>query len=269
MSRDITLLHPELQEIIPKFLEKCKKQGFIVKITDTLRSKKEQDNLYAQGRTKAGNIVTWVKYPYSNHNWGMAFDICRNDEKGAYDNSDGWFDIVGEIGKTFGLNWGGDWEIKDKPHFELTKYGTTNQLVAKYGSFEKFKKTWKPLKEDNYMFVERSYEYNNKVKSYLVINENGETYIKIRDLAELLNKDLSYDNDSKITTLEDVIEEKPIIVNDKETSVQCINYNGFNYMNARDLGDALGYEVGYNETLHKVFFKIKKSVLEKIKIFFK
>ena len=47
MSRDIKLLHPELQAIIPKFLEECKKQGLIVKTTDTLRTKEEQNKLYA------------------------------------------------------------------------------------------------------------------------------------------------------------------------------------------------------------------------------
>lgn len=101
--KDVTLLHPELQKIITQFLKEAEKQGFIVKVTDTLRTKKEQNELYAQGRTNPGNIVTWVKYPYSNHNWGMAFDICRNDGKGAYNDSDNWFFKVGQIGKSFGL----------------------------------------------------------------------------------------------------------------------------------------------------------------------
>ena len=125
----------------------------------------------------------------------MAFDICRNDGKGAYNDSDGWFSKVGQIGKKFGLEWGGDWKgTPDKPHFELTKYGTTNTLVNKFGVFENFKKTWKPVEEvKKYMFVNRNYSYNNKIKSFNVINENGENYIKIRDLADLLNKKISYD----------------------------------------------------------------------------
>lgn len=106
MSRDIKLLHPEVQAIIPKFLAECKRQGLIVKITDTVRNKKEQDDLYAKGRTKPGKIVTWVKYPYSNHNWGMAFDVCRNDGKDAYFDGDNWFKKVGKVGKEFGLAWG-------------------------------------------------------------------------------------------------------------------------------------------------------------------
>ena len=172
MSRDITLLHPEVQAIIPKFLEECKKQGLIVKITDTVRTEQEQNDLYAQGRTKPGKIVTWVMYPYSNHNWGMAFDICRNDGKGAYYDADGWFKKVGQVGKKFGLMWGGDWQDSpDKPHFELTKYGSTTSLARKYGTPENFKKTWKEV--ERYMFVSRNYSYNGKTKAFNVINEKG------------------------------------------------------------------------------------------------
>ena len=269
MSRDITLLHPEVQAIIPKFLDECKKQGLIVKVTDTLRTKEEQDKLYAQGRTEAGNIVTWVKYPYSNHNWGMAFDICRNDGKGAYNDSDGWFSKVGQIGKKFGLEWGGDWKgTPDKPHFELTKYGTTNTLVNKFGVFENFKKTWKPVEEvKKYMFVNRNYSYNGKIKSFNVINENGENYIKIRDLADLLNKKISYDANTKITTLDDILSNVKVEVGSKNSTVQAVNSGGFNFVKVRDLADFLGFETGYNETNNSIFFKLKKSIMDKIKLF--
>ncbi len=63
MSRDIKLLHPEVQAIIPKFLEECKKQGLIVKTTDTVRTKEEQNKLYAQGLL--GNF------------WGLLFSPPR------------------------------------------------------------------------------------------------------------------------------------------------------------------------------------------------
>lgn len=265
MSRDITLLHPDLQKIIPEFLEECKKQGLIVKTTDTFRTKKEQNDLYEQGRTKPGNIVTWVKYPNSIHNWGLAFDICRNDGKPPYDDSDGFFTKVGEIGKKFELFWGGDWTPQDKPHFELRKFGTAKELQKKYKTPEDFKKIWK--KEEGYLFVNRNYSYNNKVKAFNVINENGENYIRVRDLCYFLNKDITYNDSTKITTIDDIIEKKPILIDNKQTEVNCINSKGFNYINAREIGDALGYEVGYNETENKMFFKFKKSLLEKLKKF--
>ena len=267
MSRDITLLHPEVQAIIPKFLEECKKQGLIVKTTDTVRTKQEQDDLYAQGRTKPGKIVTWVKYPYSNHNWGMAFDICRNDGKGAYNDSDGWFAKVGQIGKKFGLTWGGEWKgTPDKPHFELTKYGSTEQLQKKYGTPEEFKKTWKPIKEEEkYMFINRNFSYNNKIKSFTVINEKGENYIKVRDLASLLNKNISYSDSTKTTILEDILQNVNIEIQNKKGTAKSINSGGFNFIKVRDLADFLGYETGYNETNNSIFFKLKKGIIEKIK----
>ena len=266
MSRDTTLLHPEVQAIIPKFLDECKKQGLIVKVTDTVRTKQEQNDLYAQGRTEPGNIVTWVKYPYSNHNWGMAFDICRNDGKGAYNDSDGWFKKVGQVGKSFGLEWGGDWKgTPDKPHFELTKYGDTNTLAKKYGTPENFKKTWKEV--ERYMFVERNYSYNGKVKSFKVINENGENYIKVQDVTALLNKNVSYDNNTKITTLDDVLNNVSVEVGNKKSTVKAINSGGFNFVKVRDIADFLGFETGYNETNNSVFFKLKNSIIEKLKIF--
>lgn len=266
MSRDITLLHPEVQNIIPKFLDECKNKGLNVKITDTLRTKQEQDALYAQGRTTPGNIVTWVKYPYSNHNWGMAFDICRNDGKGAYYDTDGWFKKVAQIGKKYCLEWGGDWkDTPDKPHFELTKYGDTNTLVKKYGTPENFKKTWKKQEEKKYMFVNRNYIYNGKTKTFTVINEQGENYIKIRDLAELLNKNIKYDANTKTTTLQDILQNIKILINNKEHNINAINCNGFNFANIRQLGDLLGYEISFDEKIGKIYFNIKNTILNKIK----
>lgn len=267
MSRDITLLHPEVQAIIPKFLQECKNQGLIVKITDTLRSKQEQDELYAQGRTKPGKIVTWVKYPYSNHNWGMAFDICRNDGKGAYYDADGWFKKVGQIGKTFGLIWGGDWkDSPDKPHFELTKYGSTTTLARKYGTPEKFKETWQVEGTKKYMFVNRNYKYNNKIKNCTVINENGENYIKIRDLAELLGKNIVYDSYTKITTLKDIFNKTKVEINGKYAIIQSLNVNDTTYSNTRELVDFLGFDTFWDNGIGTIKFKIKKTILDKLKI---
>ncbi|MFR4986124.1 MAG: M15 family metallopeptidase [Lachnospirales bacterium] len=255
MSRDIKLLHPEVQDIIPKFLEECKKQGLIVKVTDTLRTREEQNKLYAKGRTEPGNIVTNAKYPESNHNWGMAFDICRDDGKGAYYDADDWFKKVGQVGKKVGLTWGGDWKtFPDKPHFELNKYGTISTLRARYKMPENFRKTWEPVEEvGKYMFVERIYSYNGKAKSFNVINENGENYIKVRDLAELLNKSISYDSNTKITNLDDILNNVKVEVGNIKTTVKAINSGGFNFVKVRDLADVLGFEIGYNET-NKIIF---------------
>ena len=153
MSRDITMCHPELQEKAQNLIAECKKQGLIVKLGECFRSVAEQDNLYAQGRTKKGNIVTYAKgSSYSSmHQWGVAFDVIRNDGKGAYYDNDDWFKKVGKIGKALGLEWGGDWTSPmDKPHFQLPQWGSTpTRLKQLYGNVNNFKKTWKGKEVDD------------------------------------------------------------------------------------------------------------------------
>ena len=154
MSRDINLLHPRLRRIIPQIIAECKAQGLPVLVTQTLRTKAEQDALYAQGRTKPGKIVTNAWYPNSAHCWGVAFDFCRNVKGREYDDSDGFFARVAAIAKPYGLTWGGDWKnFVDKPHLELTEFmpgASVAWLIRTYGTPEVFQKSW-ALEEDDEM----------------------------------------------------------------------------------------------------------------------
>ena len=144
--RDITLCHPRLQTLATKLLEECDKQGLKINIGETIRTVAEQDELYAQGRTKPGNIVTNARgSSYSSyHQWGTAFDFIRTDGKGAYYDNDGFFTKVGKIGVSLGLEWGGNWKsIPDKPHFQLPDWGSTTAGIKKlYAAPEAFMKTW-------------------------------------------------------------------------------------------------------------------------------
>lgn len=144
--RVITDLHPRLQKKVKELQEKCEKQGLKIGISECVRSVAEQDALYAKGRTAPGAIVTNARgSSYSSmHQWGVAFDFYRNDGKGAYNNSDKFFNKVGQIGISLGLEWGGNWKsIKDLPHFQLPDWGsTTTTLKSKYKTPDGFKKTW-------------------------------------------------------------------------------------------------------------------------------
>lgn len=149
--RDITLCHPRLQTLAAKLVEECSRQGLKIKIGETLRTVEEQDALYAQGRTKPGSIVTNAKgSSYSSyHQWGTAFDIYRNDGQGAYNESGQFFEKVGAIGVSIGLEWGGNWKsIVDKPHFQLPDWGSTTAGIKKlYATPGEFMKTWVPDQE--------------------------------------------------------------------------------------------------------------------------
>ena len=148
--RDITLCHPDLQAKAAKLLAACEAADIGIKIGETLRTAAEQDELYAQGRTKPGSIVTNAKgSSYSSmHQWGVAFDFyLAMDVDGdgktsddAYNDSTGLFAKVGQMGKSLGLEWGGDWKsIVDRPHFQLPDWGSTpSKLKSEYGTPEAF-----------------------------------------------------------------------------------------------------------------------------------
>ena len=185
MGREITLCHPELQEKAKKLVSACRGQGLLIGIGECYRTVEEQDKLYAQGRTTPGNIVTNAKgSSYSSHHqWGTAFDIYRNDGTGAYNNNDGFFDLVGTIGVKIGLEWGGNWKSPvDKPHFQLPYWGSTTTMLKNiYGTPNEFKKTWSDEE------VEKVYNWTEEVpewarptvqklldKGYLKGNDKGE-----------------------------------------------------------------------------------------------
>lgn len=153
--RDMKALRPDLQEKITLLQKKCAAAGITIGIGECLRTKAEQDALYAQGRTKPGKIVTNAKgSSYSSmHQWGVAFDFyLKMDVDGdgktsddAFNNSTGLYDKVGKIGQSIGLEWGGSWKsIKDRPHFQLPNWGSTpTKLKKMYGTPEKFMAVWK------------------------------------------------------------------------------------------------------------------------------
>jgi peptidoglycan L-alanyl-D-glutamate endopeptidase CwlK len=92
-------------------------------ITCTYRSPEEQLELYAQGRTKPGKIVTQLKSG-SKHNKkpAEAFDIAFKTKDGKLDWSAHLFQKFADIVKSINrdIKWGGDWQnFKDRPHFEM------------------------------------------------------------------------------------------------------------------------------------------------------
>ena len=100
-----------------------------IKITQGYRSIQQQNALYEQGRSEAGEVVTNARGGESMHNYGLAIDFVQLvNGKISYDleydgNQSGKSDWreVADIGKALGFEWGGDWKrFVDYPHFEMT-----------------------------------------------------------------------------------------------------------------------------------------------------
>lgn len=87
-----------------------------------------QEELYAQGRTTPGKIVTYKRPGQSIHNHlpSRAVDLAPYRNGGiAWDDINLFYQLAGiiqGIAHKYGVavRWGGDWEMRDFPHFELT-----------------------------------------------------------------------------------------------------------------------------------------------------
>ncbi|HAA6337972.1 TPA_asm: alkaline phosphatase, partial [Listeria monocytogenes] len=104
-------------------IKKMAKKGIYLCVAQGYRSSAEQNALYAQGRTKPGAVVTNAKGGQSNHNYGVAVDLClyTSDGKNVIweSTTSRWKTVVSAM-KAEGFDWGGDWKsFKDYPHFEL------------------------------------------------------------------------------------------------------------------------------------------------------
>lgn len=102
------------------FLNAAEKEGILLRVIAAKRTWEEQNALYAQGRTKPGKVVTNARGGESMHNFGLAIDVVEIKNGEPLWTNDRWAKI-GQIGKSVGFEWGGDWKFTDKPHFQNTR----------------------------------------------------------------------------------------------------------------------------------------------------
>lgn len=131
----IQSLHPAIRMKATNFIKEANvnSSNTLIRIAQGHRTFAEQDELYAKGRTAGGSIVTNAKGGYSNHNFGLAFDIV-GITGGKVDYNLDW-GVVSKIGKAQDFEWGGDWKsFTDKPHFQNMFGNSVKTLREKYNS---------------------------------------------------------------------------------------------------------------------------------------
>lgn len=127
-DRNQNHLYPAFRDKVKLVMEEwgmwCTKNapGYRPLLTDGFRSTAEQQALYAQGRTKSGDIVTntdGVK-KRSNHQSALAADITlQKGGKATWDLPEGAWEYYGHLARKHGLTWGGGWtKLVDRPHIE-------------------------------------------------------------------------------------------------------------------------------------------------------
>ena len=118
-ERHIATLLPEVRPLARALVHKAAGMGIQIRVISGFRTYEEQAALYAQGRTAPGRVVTNARPGYSNHNFGIAFDVGVF-EGSRYLGESPKYKAVGALGMDIGLEWGGSWKtLVDEPHFQL------------------------------------------------------------------------------------------------------------------------------------------------------
>lgn len=120
--RNMDGVHPMLVDVLHTALD----FGVIdFVVIEGVRTKEEQEDLYAQGRTKPGKKVTWTlnsKHLVQDTGFGHAVDIVPYPT--YFEDTEAFYKLAGVIESAASLDgvdlkWGGAWKSKDLPHFEL------------------------------------------------------------------------------------------------------------------------------------------------------
>lgn len=150
----IETIHPKLREELRKIYDEICKEltgRAVCRFSQVYRTFKEQDALYAQGRTKPGAKVTNAKGGQSYHNYGLAVDIVMiiDGKTASWDTTkdwDGdkiadWLEVV-KIFTKHGWQWGlfnKEGNRYDLPHFQKT-FGLSISALRKRHDAKKIDK---------------------------------------------------------------------------------------------------------------------------------
>lgn len=117
--RDLATLAPRFRAAVEKAAAECNKDGLDAIVYEAYRSPELQAAYYARGRTEIppNYTVTNAKSNlYSWHGYGLAVDVISKSK--GWGESEEWFARVAEHFRGAGCRWGGEWKMKDLPHFQ-------------------------------------------------------------------------------------------------------------------------------------------------------
>lgn len=134
-SRLLQDLDADVKDKAIKFMSLCQHElGVDILVTSTYRDFAAQDQLYAQGRTIPGKIVTNAKGGQSSHNFRRAFDFVPLRNGKPTWNELNLIRQCGEIGEKCDLEWAGRWKtFKELLHFQDLKGRTLEQWRLDHG----------------------------------------------------------------------------------------------------------------------------------------
>lgn len=117
--RDLAVLAPRFRLAVETAIAACRDANLDAMVYESYRSPALQAEYYSRGRTKIpphGTVTNARSNLYSWHGYGLAVDVIS--ESAGWDKPEQWFTDVAEHFRAAGCRWGGEWKMKDLPHFQ-------------------------------------------------------------------------------------------------------------------------------------------------------
>ena len=99
---DVGLLEPKMRQLVQQIVDAAGQMGIAIMVYETYRSQTRQQLLFNNGATRLRTVGV--------HQYGLACDIVR-----SIGNEPSWkgdFSFLGQLARSSGLVWGGDWRTR-------------------------------------------------------------------------------------------------------------------------------------------------------------
>jgi hypothetical protein len=117
--RNLDLLAPLFREAVERALRDCWARNLDAYVYETYRSQELQALYYQRGRTvipPLKRVTNASNNLYSWHGYGLAVDVISRSH--GWNRPESWFREVAKSFRDQNCRWGGEWAMKDLPHFQ-------------------------------------------------------------------------------------------------------------------------------------------------------
>lgn len=119
VNRDLGVLAPRFRRAVERALAECRARGLDAFVYEGYRSPELQAHYHARGRTIVPPYAPVTNARSNLHSWhgfGLAVDVISASV--GWNPGEAWYARVAAIFRAHGLRWGGEWVMRDLPHFQ-------------------------------------------------------------------------------------------------------------------------------------------------------
>ncbi|PIL19000.1 hypothetical protein P775_16690 [Puniceibacterium antarcticum] len=138
IDSDVSRLHPAIRDAVATVRKQLQSEKIPFEVFEAFRTPERQSDLYAQGRTRPGDKVTWALPWQSMHQYGLAVDfVLRIGDKWSWDDSGpeaAYWTRLHELARAHGMTplFNSKGKLIEKPHIQLVGLSSARMQAGDY-----------------------------------------------------------------------------------------------------------------------------------------